>query len=318
MIPQRAGAIIEKMAVSNMFGHNPVRDLVDILAVAFIIYGILKLIKGTRGVQIIYGLLALALIYFLARRYELLTLDFLLRNAWPYVGFAIIVIFQSEIRSALIHFGKYLPRPFGFREAVISEDEMLYEEVILAVTTLAAERIGALIVFERDVKLENYMETGVRLDARLSYDLLVTLFNPRAPLHDGAVIIRGDRIAAASCFLPLTMNPYLSQELGTRHRAAIGITEDSDAAVVVVSEETGIISFALRGEIKRHMDAARLRAALQQTLLPGRRSLAARVRARMAKGRRVAGSETDQSESLTATQSVVTAQSAISGEYQDE
>ncbi|MBI3951914.1 MAG: TIGR00159 family protein [Acidobacteria bacterium] len=268
---------------SRLFTQITLRDVLDIVAVTVIFYGLLKLIKGTRAIQIVYGLLALAFIYFISRRYELQSLEFLLRNALLYLGIAIIVIFQSEIRSALIHFGKYIPQPFGWREARLTRDEMIFEEVLLAATTLSSDRTGALIVFERDVLLENFMETGVRLDARVSYDLLVAIFNTRAPLHDGAVIIRKDRIAAASCFLPLTLNPHLSKELGTRHRAAIGITEDTDAVAVIVSEETGIISLAMRGQIKRHMDAARLREALYEAFQPATRSLVARAKAAQAK-----------------------------------
>ncbi len=239
--------------------HITGRELLDIALVALLLYGILKLLRDTRAIQMAYGLLALGLLYFLAQWIGLHTVEFVLRNAALYIGIAVIVIFQNEIRSALVQFGRYLPRPFGERRLRRSEYEQLFEEVILAVTTLAAERMGALIVFERNVGLQGVIETGVRLDARVSYDLLVSIFNPRAPLHDGAVIIRGDRVVAASCFLPLTLNPQLSKELGTRHRAAIGITEDTDAVAIVVSEETGIISFVAEGQISRHLDATRLR-----------------------------------------------------------
>jgi diadenylate cyclase len=249
----------ELKAFWEALAHATGRDVADIAVVAFLIYGVLKLIKDTRAIQAIYGLLLLGLLYLVATWARLSTLEFVLRNAMLYIGLAIIVIFQNEIRSGLIQFGRYLPRSFGGRGLRRSEYEHLFEEVILAVTTLAAERIGALIVFERAVGLQSFIETGVRLDARVSYDLLVSIFNPRVPLHDGAVIIRGDRIVAASCFLPLTLNPQLSKELGTRHRAAIGITEDTDAVAVVVSEETGVISFVAEGQIMRHLDATRLR-----------------------------------------------------------
>jgi diadenylate cyclase len=241
------------------------RDVVDIILVSLIIYGVLKLIKDTRAMQMIYGLVALALLYFVSYRVRLQTLEFVLRNAMLYIGIAILVIFQTEIRSGLIQFGRYLPRPFGTRGLKMSEYDKLFEEVILAATTLAAARIGALIVFERTVGLQNFIETGVRLGAHVSYDLLVSIFNPRVPLHDGAVIVKADRLVAASCFLPLTLNPQLSKELGTRHRAAIGITEDSDAVAVVVSEETGIISFVTEGRIYRHLDSAGLRSFLRQS-----------------------------------------------------
>ncbi len=254
-----------------------VRDAIDIAAVALIIYGLLKLIKDTRAMQMVYGLVALALLYFLSNRYDLQTLEFVLRNALLYFGIAIVVIFQSEIRSALVHFGRYLPKPFGPREPRRSEIEQMVEEIVLAATTLASQRTGALVVFERDVGLQNFIDSGVRLNAEISYDLLISLFHPRAPLHDGAVIVRARRLAAASCFLPLTLNPLLSKELGTRHRAAIGITEDTDAIAVVVSEETGIISLVERGKIIRGMDALRLRSELDALLEP--------VRSRLGTGR---------------------------------
>jgi diadenylate cyclase len=294
------------------------RDILDIAAVAVIAYVILKLIKGTQAIQIVYGLLALWLIYWIASLYDLQSLESLLRVALPYLGIAIIVIFQSEIRAALTHFGKYFPRPFGIREARLGDDELVYEEVILAATTLSSERVGALIIFERDVSLENFMDTGVRLEARVSYDLLVTIFNTRAPLHDGAVIIRKNRIAAASCFLPLTLNPYLSKDLGTRHRAAIGITEDTDAVAVIVSEETGIVSLAMKGEIKRHLDAARLRAALHEALLPARRSLMTRAKAAHAEpAKKTAPPVTNPTDTIEAVSRTLTARGAGSGEYQD-
>jgi diadenylate cyclase len=263
----------ELKAFWDAAAHLSGREVADIALVALLIYGILKLIKDTRAVQMVYGLVALGLLYLLATWAQLYTLEFVLRNAMLYVGIAVIVIFQNEIRTALIQFGRYWPRPFGGRGLRRVEYEQLFEEVILAVTTLAAERIGALIVFERTIGLHNFIETGVRLDARVSYDLLVSIFNPRAPLHDGAVIIRGDRLVAASCFLPLTLNPQLSKELGTRHRAAIGITEDTDAVAIVVSEETGIISFVAEGHIYRHLDATRLRHFLRTSLVEPRRGL---------------------------------------------
>ncbi|HXF04259.1 MAG TPA: diadenylate cyclase CdaA [Blastocatellia bacterium] len=249
--------------------HLTVRDAVDIFVVALMVYGILRLIKNTRAMQMVYGLMALGVLYFLSSRMHLRALEFVLRNALLYIGIAVIVIFQTEIRAGLVQFGRYLPRPFGTREPRLSEYERMFEEVLLAVTTLAAQKMGALIVFERTIGLQNFIETGVRLEAPVSYDLLVSIFHPRVPLHDGAVIIRGNRIVAASCFLPLTLNPHLSKEFGTRHRAAIGVTEDTDAVVIVVSEETGIISFVAQGRLYRHMDTARLRQLLRQSLEPG-------------------------------------------------
>jgi len=241
------------------------RNLVDIALVFVIVYAVLKLLRGTRAVPMAAGIGAVALLYWLAVYQELATLVFILRNALLYVGVAIIVLFQSEIRQALISFGNRFRLPFMIRHrGQFGEGE--YDEIVLAATTLASTKTGALIVIERAVGLRNVTDGGVQLDAELSYDLLVTIFNPATPLHDGAVVIRRHRVAAASCFLPLTLNPLLSKDLGTRHRAAIGITEDSDAVAVVVSEETGLISFVQSGQIKRGLDATKLRAAILAAL----------------------------------------------------
>jgi diadenylate cyclase len=241
------------------------RNLVDIALVFVIVYAVLKLLRGTRAVPMAAGIGAVALLYWLAVYQELATLVFILRNALLYVGVAIIVLFQSEIRQALISFGNRFRLPSMIRHrGQFGEGE--YDEIVLAATTLASTKTGALIVIERAVGLRNVTDGGVQLDAELSYDLLVTIFNPATPLHDGAVVIRRHRVAAASCFLPLTLNPLLSKDLGTRHRAAIGITEDSDAVAVVVSEETGLISFVQGGQIKRGLDATKLRAAILAAL----------------------------------------------------
>jgi len=211
------------------------------------------------------GIGAFALLYWLAAKQELATLEFILRGGLLYIGVAIIVLFQSEIRQALISFGNRFRMPFT-RHYQGQFGEGVYDEIVLAATTLASTKTGALIVIERKLGLRNVTEGGVKLDAELSYDLLVSIFNPASPLHDGAVVVRRHRIAAASCFLPLTLNPRLSRDLGTRHRAAIGVTEDTDAVAVVVSEETGLISFIQGGHIKRGLDATKLRAAIFQAL----------------------------------------------------
>ena len=245
------------------------RNLVDILIVAFLIYELLRLVRGTRAVQMAVGLGAIALLYKLSTWFGLDTLQWVLRNAIVYLGFGIIVLFQREIRAALTHFGKNFRMPMlRARSRATAFGQDWYDEVVLAATTLSSEKIGALIIFERDVGLKTYIESGIRLDARLTYDLLVTIFNPNTPLHDGAAIVSGNRLAAASCFLPLTQNPRLSRELGTRHRAAIGITEDSDCFAVIVSEETGSISFTLGGHITRHLDGPGLRRLIQRAMEP--------------------------------------------------
>ncbi len=235
------------------------RNILDIALVFLIVYTVLKLVRGTRAVPMAAGIAAFALLYWLAAKRDLATLEFVLRGALLYLGVAIIVLFQSEIRQALVSLGNQIRLPLFQARQRGQFGEGVYDEIVLAATTLASTKTGALVVIERGVGLKNVIDGGVRLDAELSYDLLVTIFNPATPLHDGAVVVRRHRVAAAACFLPLTLNPRLAKDLGTRHRAAIGITEDTDAVAVVVSEETGLISFVQGGQIKRGLDATRLR-----------------------------------------------------------
>ncbi len=244
---------------------NSVRNVVDIAFVFIIVYVVLRLLRGTRAVPTIIGLVLLFLLYWLAISQELSTLEFVLRYAVVYVGFAIIVLFQSEIRQALIYFANRLRFPILRRQRG-QFGGSVYDEIVLAVTTLSSEKIGALIVIERNVGLRNFIDAGVQLDAAIGYDLLVTIFNPSTPLHDGAVIIQNERLAAASVFLPLTKNPSISREMGTRHRAAIGITEGTDAISLVVSEETGLITYVEAGEVKRNIDTTVLRKLLLEAM----------------------------------------------------
>jgi diadenylate cyclase len=237
------------------------RNIADVILVFLLVYAVLKLVRGTRAAPMAAAIGAFALLYWLAVRQDLATLAFILRGALLYIGVAIIVLFQNEIRQALITFGNRFRMPFT-RRHLGQFGEGVYDEVILAATSLASTKTGALIVIERNIGLKNIIDGGVKLDAELSYDLLVSIFNPESPLHDGAVVVRRHRVAAASCFLPLTLNPRLSRDLGTRHRAALGVTEDTDAVAVVVSEESGLISIVQRGEIKRGLDAPKLRAAI--------------------------------------------------------
>src|SRR6478672_8151846 len=241
------------------------RNVADVILVFLLVYAVLKLVRGARAAPMAAAIGAFALLYWLAVRQDLATLAFILRGALLYIGVAIIVLFQNEIRQALITFGNRFRMPFT-RGQHGQFGEGVYDEVILAATSLASTKTGALIVIERNIGLKNIVDGGVKLDAELSYDLLVSIFNPESPLHDGAVVVRRHRIAAASCFLPLTLNPRLSKDLGTRHRAAIGVTEDTDAVAVVVSEETGLISFVQAGQLKRGFDATRLRIALLNAL----------------------------------------------------
>jgi uncharacterized protein (TIGR00159 family) len=233
-------------------------SLIDVFMVSALIYQILLLIRGTRAVQMALGLGFLVVFFYISRWLHLEMVQWILTNILPYFVFGIIVLFAAEIRRALASIGKN-PLIRRFSQDPLKES---YDEIVLAATTLASQRIGGLIVIERDIGLKNYIESGVAVDAALSYDLLIAIFSPGAPLHDGAVIIQKDRITAAACFLPLTVNPKLSKELGTRHRAAIGVTEESDAVVIVVSEESGIISVVLGGKIERGLDGESLKRSL--------------------------------------------------------
>lgn len=253
---------------------STVRNVIDFVLVFVIVYVVLKLLRGTRAVPTVLGMVILALLYWVAAEQDLSTLEFVLRYAVVYLGIAIIVLFQSEIRQALIYFANRFRFPI-LRKQRGQFGGSVYDEIVLAVTTLASEKTGALIVIERNIGLRNFVDAGVQLDARVGYDLLVTIFNPATPLHDGAVIIQQERVAAASVFLPLTKNPEISRELGTRHRAAIGICEGSDAIALVVSEETGLITYVESGEVRRNLDATQLRrlllAAMEIPLVESRR-----------------------------------------------
>jgi len=243
-------------------------DLLDIAIVSFLIYEFLKLIRGTRAVQMGVGTLLIVVLFYGSRLAPLQTVNWLIRNALLYVVFAAIVIFQSDIRRALAHFGQApFFRYFNRQEAA---DETI-EEIVVAATMLSSQKVGAIVAVEREIGLRNYIESGIPLDATLTYDLLVTIFHPGSALHDGAVIIQENRVAAAACFLPLTVNPRVSRELGTRHRAAIGLTEEGDAVAVIVSEETGDISVAIDGQIERRLSSDDLRNRLR-TLVTMRKS----------------------------------------------
>jgi diadenylate cyclase len=259
--------------LANLLRRPPVGwwDLLDIALVSVLIYEFLKLIRGTRAMQMAVGSLLVIGLFYVSQLAPLQTLNWLIRNMLVYVAFAAIVIFQGDIRRALAHFGQAPFFRYFYRQEAADET---IEEVVVAATLLAQQKAGAIFAIEREIGLRNYIESGIPLDAALTYDLLVTIFRPGSPLHDGAVILQEGRIAAAACFLPLTVNPRLSRELGTRHRAAIGLTEESDAAAIVVSEETGQISIALKGEIERGLTPDDLRARLR-TLIQQRRGVRA-------------------------------------------
>ncbi len=229
-------------------------SIIDIVLVAVIIYEFLALIKGTRAALMLIGVAALALAFYFSRLGELTALNWLISTLLPYTVFALIVVFAGEIRQALARLGRGLT----FSRAAASEADA-YDDIVLAANLFSQNQTGALIIIEREIGLRTYIESGVPLDAHISYDLLATIFRPSAPLHDGAVIVQKDRIAAAACFLPLSMNPVLSTQLGTRHRAGIGVTEEADAIAVIVSEETGAISLAIGGKIERDLTVEQLR-----------------------------------------------------------
>jgi len=236
-------------------------SIIDILLVAVIIYEFLALIKGTRASLMVVGVAGLGLAFYLSRLGNLAALNWLISTLLPYTVFALIVVFAAEIRQALARLGRGLT----LSRAAGSEADA-YDDIVLAANLFCQNQTGALIVIEREIGLRTYIESGVPLDARLSYDLLATIFRPSAPLHDGAVIVQNDRIAAAACFLPLSMNPVLSTQLGTRHRAGIGVTEETDAIAVIVSEETGSISLAVSGKIERDLSVEQLRVRLGELL----------------------------------------------------
>lgn len=240
-----------------------IADIADIVVVALLIYALLALMRGTRAMQMLWGIVIIASLYGVASALHLVTLSRILSSLLAFLPFAIIVLFQQEIRRMLAAFGSTSWLRLDVDQ---SEGSVMLNELALAVQAMASRRIGALIAIERHDSLASWAETGIPLDARFSYDLLLNIFVPGTPLHDGAVIIRRDTIVAASCFLPLTTRHELSTELGTRHRAAIGLSEESDALVVVVSEESGTISLAVEEQLLRPLDESTLRNALAEHL----------------------------------------------------
>lgn len=243
-------------------------DLIDILLIAFIVYQLLKSIKETRAMQLVKGILILFFVLEISSWLHLNTLNYLLRSAMQVGMFAIVVIFQPELRSLLEKMGRTrVGKIINIAYGPSDNQEYAVREIVRATVNLAATKTGALIVIERDTKLGDVIGTGTLIDAEVSSALLENIFVPNTPLHDGAVIIRNDRIHTAGCFLPLTSNENLSRELGTRHRAALGISEASDALVVIVSEETGKISIAANGALTRNLNKDSLTAALRKAFM---------------------------------------------------
>jgi uncharacterized protein (TIGR00159 family) len=239
-------------------------DLLDIVLVACIIYWIILLIKGTRAAQMLFGLAVIFLVYLGSKVTGLFTLQWILDNFISSIVIVIVVLFQHDIRRALVHVGK---NPF-FSDISYREETEIIEELVKACVSLASKKIGALIVIERETGLKDLLEMGVEIDAKVAGDLITSIFLPYSPIHDGAVIIQQGRLKQAGCFLPLSQNPDISKTLGTRHRAAIGLTELVDAVAIVVSEETGRISVVVGGKITRNMDSSSLRRLLKRLLEP--------------------------------------------------
>lgn len=229
------------------------QDWIDILIVTVIIYQAIRLIRGTRSMQMMLGLAIVVAAYVFSTEFELLTLNWILSNFLTYIILILVILFQSDIRRALTQVAKL---SFGRTSPEVMS---ALGEVVRAVFIMAEKRIGALIAFERDVGLKNYIEVGTTLDAKMSDDLLYSIFFPPSPLHDGAVVVQEGRIAAAACFLPLSTEDDVSRYFGTRHRAAIGLTRETDAVVIVVSEERGLVSLVKDGEVSVMMDQNELR-----------------------------------------------------------
>jgi len=233
-------------------------DVVDVLIVSFLLYKLFTLMRGTRAVHMFFGLVILFILSVVAQWAHLMALNWIISSLKTVWVIAFVIIFQPELRRALASLGqhRFLSRFFTVEETGV------LPEIIKSVSRLAEKGIGAIIVLEKDMGLKNYIETGTKIDARLTAELVETIFSPTSPLHDGAVIVQNDRVAAAGCILPLTQDQRLSVSLGTRHRAAIGLTEETDAVVIVVSEETQAISYAQSGKLTRKIDINTLRAEL--------------------------------------------------------
>ena len=230
-------------------------DVIDFIIMFYITYRILLLIRGTRAVQILTGLGIIFIAYLFSQRLELTTLNWVLTKFIFHIVIIFIILFQDDIRRALTHVGK---NPFFSGLTAIEETQVL-DELVKASFSLAQKKIGALIVLERQMGLKNYIEVGHKIDSKVNAELIISIFLPYSPIHDGALIIQKGRITAAGCFLPLTVDPTIKKNLGTRHRAAIGLTEETDAVVIVASEEAGEVSLVVGGKMRQGLDGATLR-----------------------------------------------------------
>jgi uncharacterized protein (TIGR00159 family) len=237
------------------------QDLLDIGIIAFLVYRALHIVRGSRAMQMIIGLAVILVAYVSSRALGLFTLNWILDNFLASIILVIIVIFQSDIRRALTQVGT--APLFTAAERMVQRREDIIDEAVQGALALAAKHVGGLIVFEREVGLNEYMEIGTRLDARVSHELLESVFMPHSPIHDGALVIQNRRVTAVRCLLPLSTNPNLKKTWGTRHRAALGVTEETDAVAVVISEQEGTVTLVVGGNVTENVDGARLRSALQ-------------------------------------------------------
>lgn len=245
-----------------ILNYRYVWDTLDIILVAFVIYYALRMIEGTRAVQVLFGLVLLVVLYYFSQR-GLFTLNWILGQFLGSIILIIVILFQNDIRRGLAAIGR---RPFLLKMSPGKSRQLYAEEVVKAASYLANRHIGALIAIERGNSLSDFIEIGMRIDALVSRELIISIFNPTSPLHDGGIIIVGNRIVSAGSFFPLVTDPDLERELGTRHRAALGLTAETDAVVIAVSEETGTISLAAGGEIVRGLDATSLNNKLLEAL----------------------------------------------------
>lgn len=247
------------------------QDLIDVALVSIIVYRVLLIIRGTRAERMLLGLAVLLVTAFFSKYLDMHTMDWLVQSFWAQVVVALIVLFQPEIRRALAQMGE----SSLLQNFTPAEELKSLEEIVRAAVSLANRKIGALVVIERDVSLKDYVEIGTSLDARVSKELLVSIFHPASPIHDGAVVIRGNRVVAAGCFLPISLGADLSKNLGTRHRAGVGITEETDAVAIVVSEETGTIAVAIDGKLETYVDMGSLRDILTNLFTEAKKEKAA-------------------------------------------
>lgn len=251
---------------SDLTWQESIKDIIDILIVTYIIYHLILLVRGTRAVQLLKGILVLVVIWALSTWFDLYTLKWLMNQMFTFGVLAVFIIFQPELRRGLEQLGR--GKLFGRTTADEEEFSRIISEVIKAINYLSRRKIGALIVFERETGLNEYVESGIPMQSVITSELLINIFIPNTPLHDGAIIIQGNRITAAACYLPLSENPFISKELGTRHRAAIGISEVGDGVSIVVSEETGQISLAIDGQVVRDINEESLISKLYEELRP--------------------------------------------------